>query len=106
VVSQTITYIKFAFEFSLSNFYHLPVVSFYPLSIFFLFPRLISAAGAQVGCLPYFDTWCGPSANLECRSKGCCTRLAANAGPKKSPKTAIWAPSYNFVGLYLRNYTV
>ena len=24
--------------------------------------------------------------------------------PKKSPKTAIWAPSHNFVGLYLRNY--
>ena len=22
---------------------------------------------------------------------------------KKSPKIAIWAPSYNFVGLYLRN---
>jgi len=28
-------------------------------------------------------TWCGPSANLECRSERCCTRLAANAGPKK-----------------------
>ena len=25
-------------------------------------------------------------ANLECRSEMCCTRLAANAGPKKSPK--------------------
>jgi len=23
--------------------------------------------------------------------------------PKKSPKIAIWAPSQNFVGLYLRN---
>jgi len=22
---------------------------------------------------------------------------------KKSPKIAIWAPSHNFVGLYLRN---
>jgi len=31
-------------------------------------------------------------------------RLAANIGRKKSPKFAIWAPSYNFVGLYLRNY--
>jgi len=37
---------------------------------------------SQNGCLPYFDTWCGPSANLECRSKMCCTRLAGNAGPK------------------------
>jgi len=28
----------------------------------------------------------GSSANLECRSEMCCTRLAGNAGPKKSPK--------------------
>jgi len=33
----------------------------------------------------------------------CGTRLAENAGPKKSPKVAIWAPSHNFVGLYLHN---
>jgi len=34
----------------------------------------------------------------------CCSRLAANTGRKKSPKIVIWAPSHNFVGLYLRNY--
>ena len=33
----------------------------------------------------------------------CCTRLAENTGRKKSPKIAIWPPSHNFVGLYLRN---
>jgi len=57
------------------------------LSCFFFFsffPRLISAV--QIACLPYFYTWCGPSANLECMSEMCCTRLAGNAGPKKSPK--------------------
>jgi len=27
---------------------------------------------------PYFDTWCGFSANLECRSEMCCTPLAGN----------------------------
>jgi len=32
----------------------------------------------------------------------CCTRLVANAGPKKVAKIAIWAPSHKFVGLYLR----
>jgi len=37
-------------------------------------------------CLPYFHTWCGLSANLGCRSETCCTRLAGNAGRKKSPK--------------------
>ena len=31
------------------------------------------------------STWCGPSANLECRSEMCCTRLAENTGCKKSP---------------------
>jgi len=32
---------------------------------------------------------CGPSANLECTSEMCCTRLAGNAGPQKSPKFAM-----------------
>ena len=45
-----------------------------------VFPRLISAS--QSGCLPYFDTWCGLSANLECRSEMCCIRLAGNTGCK------------------------
>jgi len=35
----------------------------------------------------YFDTWCGPSANLECRSETCCVQLAGNVGPKKLPKS-------------------
>jgi len=34
----------------------------------------------------------------------CCTRLAENTGGKKIAKIAIWAPSHNFVELYLRNY--
>ena len=38
-------------------------------------------------------------------SETCCTRLAVNTGRKKVAKIAIWAPSHNFVGLYLRNYT-
>jgi len=42
--------------------------------------------------------------NLGCRSEMCCTWLAGNAGPKKiAKKCAIWGPSHNFVGLYLRN---
>jgi len=40
----------------------------------------------HIGCLPYFNTWCGPSANLECRSEACCTRLAENTGRKKVAK--------------------
>ena len=33
-------------------------------------------------CLPYFYAWCGPNANLECRSEMCCEWLTGNAGPK------------------------
>jgi len=67
--------------------------------LLFFFPRLISAAAHWMS-IPYFHTWCGLSANLECRSEMCCTRLAASAGPKK---VAMWAPLHNFVGLCLRN---
>jgi len=54
------------------------------LSSFFFFssPNL---SGREIGCLPYFHTWCGLSANLRCRSETCCARLAGNAGPKNSP---------------------
>jgi len=34
----------------------------------------------------YFHTWCGPSANFECRSEMCCTRLAGNTGRKNDAK--------------------
>ena len=43
---------------------------FYLISSFFL----AYSQRSQIGC--------GPSANLECRSEMCCTRLAGNAGPK------------------------
>jgi len=36
--------------------------------------------------MPYFYAWCGPSANLECRSEMCYAQLPGNAGPKKLPK--------------------
>ena len=53
------------------------------LSFFYSSPNL-SGRRLYVYRWPYFDTWCGPSANLECRSERGCTRLAANAGPKKT----------------------
>ena len=49
--------------------------------------------------LDVYHTWCGVSANLECRSEMYCTRLAGNTGRKND---AISAPSHNFVKLYLR----
>jgi len=66
----------------------------------FFFPRLISAVGDWMSAiLPHHRL----SANLGCRSETCCTRLAKNAGHKNCQKVAICTPSYNFVGLYLRN---
>jgi len=41
----------------------------------------------QIGCLPYFHTWCGLSANLRCRSETCCTRVAENTGRKSRQKS-------------------
>jgi len=71
---------------------------FFFLSYFFLAYSQLS----QIGCLPYFHTWCGLSANLECMSEMCCVLLAENTGRKTSPKIAISSSSHNFVGLYLR----
>jgi len=52
---------------------------------FFLFSSSILNSRMQTGCLRYVHTWCGLSANLECRSEMCCTRLAENTGRKNSP---------------------
>jgi len=62
--------------------YFSPVVSFFYLSSFLF---LVSQR-PQIACLPYFHTWCGLSANLECRSEMCCTRLAGNTGRKNDAK--------------------
>ena len=39
---------------------------------------------SSIGCLPYFHTWCGLSANLECMSELCCTRLAVKYRTQKN----------------------
>lgn len=73
-------------------------IIFLPCSSFLL---CSSSFLLQIGCLPYFHTWCDHSANLRCRSETCFTQLAVNTAGRK--KIAIGAPSNNFVGLYLRN---
>jgi len=79
----------------------LPCGFFYLLLLFFISSPNLSRRRLDV--YHTFHTWCGISANLECRSEMCCTRLAGNAGYKNLPKIDIWAPSHNSVGLYLRN---
>jgi len=78
-------------------------IIFLPCGFLYLFYFLAYSQPSQSGCLPYLYTWCGLSANLECRSEMCCTRLAGNTGRKMTQKVAICAPSHNFVGLNLRN---
>jgi len=46
--------------------YFCPVVSIFS---FFFFPRLISAAADWMSTVLRHMVWCGPSANLECRSE-------------------------------------
>jgi len=58
--------------------------------VFLLLFFLAYSQRSQIGCLLYFHTWCGLSANLECRSEMCGARLAENTGRKnrqKSPST-------------------
>jgi len=73
------------------------VVSIFFFYLLFSSPKL-SSRTLDVYHTSTVHTWCGLSANLECRSEMCGTRLAENAGPKKVAKIAIWAPSHNFVG--------
>ena len=54
----------------------------YIFGLFLLLFFLAESQWPQIGCLPHFHTWCGPSANLEYRSEMCCTRLAGNTGCK------------------------
>jgi len=58
-------------------------ISIYLLSSIYLF-FLAKSQRPHIGCIPYFHTWCDRSANLERRSEMCGTRLAENAGRKKS----------------------
>ena len=61
---------------------HSIFVLWFLLSSFFL----ASSQPSQIEFLPYFHTWCGLSANVECRSEMCCTRLTEYTGRKKLPK--------------------
>jgi len=59
----------------------------YIFSLWFLFLFFLAyTQWSEIGCVPYFHTWCGLSANLECRSETCCMRLAENTGCKKVAK--------------------
>jgi len=62
-------------------------IYFHPVSFFFFlfFYFLAVSQRSEIGCPPYFHTWCGLSANLECRSEMCCMWLTVNTGRKKSP---------------------
>jgi len=50
---------------------------------FFLLFFLAYSQPWQIACLPYFHTWCGLSANLECMSEMCCMWLTEIQDAKK-----------------------
>jgi len=70
-------------------------------SIFFI-PRLILAVGGWMSTI-FPHMVCGLSANLECMSEMCCTRLAENTGRKNCSKNRHLRPLHKYVGLYLPN---
>ena len=84
--------------------YFCPVVSFYLLSSFYLL--LFFSPNLSGHRLDVYHTlshgvalvriW---NAGLKCAARG----SLQMQDPKKLPKIAIWAPSHNFVGLYLCN---
>jgi len=57
------------------------IMWFLLLLLLSFFPRLISTS--WIGCLTYFHTWYGLSANLRCTSETCCMGLTANTACKK-----------------------
>ena len=61
------------------------MVSFFFLSSSSFF--LAYSQPSEIGCLPYFCTWCGLSANLAFRSETCCTRRTENTGGKNRQKS-------------------
>jgi len=67
---------------------------------FYLFPRLISAVADACHTSTHGVALVRISdAGLKRAARSSLEMQEA----KKSPKIAIWAPSHNFVGLYLRN---
>ena len=75
-------------------FYFSVVVSFF-LSSFFL----AYSQRSEIGCLPYFHTWCGLSANLECMSEMCCThgKYRMQKWWKKSPSLHHWTTLSGYI---------
>jgi len=59
------------------------------LSIFFYLSFFYSSPNLSGRRLDVYHTWCGPSANLECRSEGAARASLQMQDPKKSPKIAI-----------------
>jgi len=48
---------------------------------------LLLFSSSNLSRLPYFHTWCGLSANLECMSEMCCTRLTEIQDAKMTQKS-------------------
>jgi len=78
--------------------YFRPVVSF-----FYLLFTLVYSQSSQIGCVPYFYTWCSLIANLGYRSETCCTRLAEKYRMQKSPKICHLCTTAQLCRLYLHN---
>jgi len=83
-----------------ADFVFCPVVSSFFFLLSFSSPNL---SRRRLDVYHTSSHLCGLSANLGCRSEMYYMRLAEIQDANNRQKFAIWAPSHNFVGLYLRN---
>ena len=80
------------------DFYGRPIgqaIVFCSCGFFFLF-FLACSPWSQIGCLIHPHMMC-LSANLECRSEMCCTRLAENTGFRNSPSAHYRTSSLEYI---------
>ena len=67
--------------------------------VLLFFPRLISAAADSMSTILLHMVWpysANQNENVLCAARWIC----------RTQKIAIWAPSHNFIGLYLRNFSM
>jgi len=73
-------------SFSTCSLLYVLMAGYYILLLWFLLSFFSSPILSSRRVISYFHTWCALSANLECRSELCCTRLAENTGTQKFAK--------------------
>ena len=104
IITHSLTRIHIQKYFLKISIYGCPIgqaITFCSCGFFFFF--FAYSQWSQIGYLPYFNTWCGLSANLRCRSETCWHGSLKIQDAKITQKITTCAPSHKYSRLYLRN---